>query len=346
MSKVTKVGLSVLVLGGIGTGAFLFVSKNAAAKSGGITSVAVEKGTIVDKALAVGQIVPDQEIQVKSQISGIVKETYVEVGDRVEIGQPLFRISPDPTPLELAEAERAVQLAQVAFDKIDAELSRSKSLWSPASWPRTSSTPRRREFDQTRIKLAQEKDKLALLKEGRIRRTVGRRRLGDPRLGRRHGARAQGQPGRPGRAADHLPGRHRADDARRHEDAGVQGHGRRDRRRQARGADAGTHPDRRAAGQRGEGHRSPASPPRRARRKAPRCSTSRWRSTPRLRRSTLRAGYSANADIIIQEKKDVLLVPERLVTLDEGQGVRRDSRGDARGRAAEEGDHRSASPTA
>src|SRR3979411_2893790 len=29
---------------------------------------------------------------------------------------------------------------------------------------------------------------------------------------------------------------------------------------------------------------------------------------------TLRAGYSANADVIIREKKDVLVVPERLVT--------------------------------
>ena len=31
---------------------------------------------------------------------------------------------------------------------------------------------------------------------------------------------------------------------------------------------------------------------------------------------TLRAGYSANADVIIQEKQDVLLVPERLVTME------------------------------
>jgi len=33
---------------------------------------------------------------------------------------------------------------------------------------------------------------------------------------------------------------------------------------------------------------------------------------------TLRAGYSANADVIIREKKDVLVVPERLVTFEDG----------------------------
>ena len=33
---------------------------------------------------------------------------------------------------------------------------------------------------------------------------------------------------------------------------------------------------------------------------------------------TLRAGYSANADVIIREKKDVLVVPERLVSFEDG----------------------------
>ena len=34
---------------------------------------------------------------------------------------------------------------------------------------------------------------------------------------------------------------------------------------------------------------------------------------------TLRAGYSANADIVVREKKDVLLLPERLVTFTDGK---------------------------
>ena len=43
----------------------------------------------------------------------------------------------------------------------------------------------------------------------------------------------------------------------------------------------------------------------------------------------LRAGYSANADIVVREKKDVLLLPERLVTFDGRQGH---GRGPGRGR--------------
>ena len=35
----------------------------------------------------------------------------------------------------------------------------------------------------------------------------------------------------------------------------------------------------------------------------------------------LRAGYSANADIVVREKQGVLLIPERLVTFAEGKAT-------------------------
>ena len=111
MKKSTKIVAVVLGLGVIGTGVALAM-RGGGDKGQGNTLIKLEKGDIVEKALAVGQIVPDQEIQVKSQISGRIQETFVEVGDQVVIGQALFSVSPDPTPLELTEADRRVQLAQ------------------------------------------------------------------------------------------------------------------------------------------------------------------------------------------------------------------------------------------
>jgi multidrug efflux pump subunit AcrA (membrane-fusion protein) len=82
-------------------GAVIFLKVKSSAKNGenGIKLVRVERGDIVEKALAVGRVEPKREIGVKSQISGIVKKTYVEVGDKVRAGDPLFEIMPDPTPL-------------------------------------------------------------------------------------------------------------------------------------------------------------------------------------------------------------------------------------------------------
>lgn len=174
MSKPAKVVIGALVVVGA-AGGFFFYSQNAAAKQTGLETVLVERGTIVDKALAVGQIVPDQEIQVKSQISGIVATTFVEVGDRVEVGQPLFAISPDPTPLELADAERAVELAQVAYDKAQQDLERTHSLFSGGILAKDQYDSRQKDFDSARIALEQAKDKLALLEKGKLEKRANSR---------------------------------------------------------------------------------------------------------------------------------------------------------------------------
>ena len=68
--------------------------------------------TITEKALAVGQIEPREKFQVKSKISGIVKRCIVEVGDKVQAGDPLFEIAPDPTPQELLDVDRRLRLGE------------------------------------------------------------------------------------------------------------------------------------------------------------------------------------------------------------------------------------------
>jgi HlyD family secretion protein len=172
MSKTGKVVVGSMVVGAVALGLFLW-SRNASAKQEGLKLVEVTRGAIVDKALAVGQIVPDQEIQVKSQISGIVSKAFVEVGDHVQVGTPLFAITPDPTPLELADAGRAVELAQVAFDRAEQNLDRQKSLWTGGIIAKDQFDSGQKDCDSARISLAQAKDKLKLLKEGRIDRANG-----------------------------------------------------------------------------------------------------------------------------------------------------------------------------
>ena len=171
MKKSTKIVAVVLGLGVVGTGVALAM-RGGGDKGQGNTLIKLEKGDIVEKALAVGQIVPDQEIQVKSQISGRIQETFVEVGDQVVIGQALFSVSPDPTPLELTEADRRVQLAQNSYKQAEMDLERHRSLWSNGIVAKDGFDSKERDFDRARIQLAQERDKLELLKDGRINRAA------------------------------------------------------------------------------------------------------------------------------------------------------------------------------
>ncbi len=169
MKKATKIGGILVVLAGAGVG---IASCRGGGKDGPKT-VAVERGTIVEKALAVGQIVPEQEIQVKSQISGIVKECFVQVGDRVKPGDQLFAISPDPTPLELTQAERELQIADVGLVKAKADWQRSQSLEQSGIVARNDFDSAQKSYDQARIERDLAHEKLALLREGRIQKKVG-----------------------------------------------------------------------------------------------------------------------------------------------------------------------------
>ena len=173
MKKAIKIILILAFIGVVGFGLIAW-KKGASGKKNGITLVEVKKGTIVDKALAVGQIVPRHEIQVKSQISGIVREYFVDVGEAVRIGEPLFSIIPDPTPLELADAERRIQLAQISFDKAQTDLERYDALRGEGLIPPGDFDGRKQSYDQARIQLEQAKDQYSLIKEGKIQRIGGK----------------------------------------------------------------------------------------------------------------------------------------------------------------------------
>jgi HlyD family secretion protein len=127
----------------------------------------VERGTITEKAVAIGTIGPRQEIEVKSKISGIVKELLIETGDKIERGKPLIDIAPDPTPLEYAEAKRNVQLAEVALAEVEKEYNRATELHrlGHAADQMLEASKRAYEESELRLKLAEER--LALIEDGK-----------------------------------------------------------------------------------------------------------------------------------------------------------------------------------
>ena len=167
MGKVLKYLAILAVLAGGAVGAYAWL----AGRDGdgqGIKLVEVAKGSITEKAVAIGKIEPRVEFKVKSKISGIVKACYFEVGDRVQAGNVLFEIVPDPTPQELAEAQRNVELAQAAYDRAEAEYGRASELSVAQILPRGDLDVKNESFERARILLAQAKDSLELVKKGKI----------------------------------------------------------------------------------------------------------------------------------------------------------------------------------
>lgn len=132
-------------------------------------TVPVARGTVAQEALAVGSIVPEQEISVKSKIPGIVAKVHVAIGDRVRAGDPLIDIRPDPTPLERAEAQRQLEIARVTEEAARKELERAQDLSAKGLLSDSELEATQRDHDSARLRAKLEEERLQLLEEGRAR---------------------------------------------------------------------------------------------------------------------------------------------------------------------------------
>jgi len=143
-----------------------FAFDSNAKKEDVLRTVTVERGTIVDQALAIGTIDPEKEISIKSPIAGIVKKTFADIGDKVEIGDPLFDVAPDPTPVEYAEAKRQGELAEVSFNNIKREYERVKSLNEKKLISSQEYESKLAQYEESELRFNLAREKLALIESG------------------------------------------------------------------------------------------------------------------------------------------------------------------------------------
>ncbi|HEX6940523.1 MAG TPA: efflux RND transporter periplasmic adaptor subunit [Longimicrobiales bacterium] len=166
MKRGTKLGIGIVILAGvIGATATL---RGSDGEDAAVPSVEVTRMELVDRALAIGTIEPEVEISVKSKVSGVVRRRFADVGDFVRAGDPLLEIRPDPTPLELVEARRQVELREIERDNQSRELQRQRELkerglLSDQEFERT-----RRAFAEAEVQLQIARERLALLEQGKV----------------------------------------------------------------------------------------------------------------------------------------------------------------------------------
>ncbi len=130
--------------------------------------VPVERGDISEKALAVGTLEPEQEIKVKSTISGIVSEVLFKVGDAVAKDSPLFEISPNPTPLEYVETRRNMEVAEVTLARLQRERNRNSELFQSSLISQSQMDSIEAQYNEALLRHRVAKEKFELLEKGRI----------------------------------------------------------------------------------------------------------------------------------------------------------------------------------
>ena len=144
-------------------------SGNSSKKENERKTVTVKRENIVDKALAVGSIEPVNEIEVKAKVSGVVGKLYADVGDFVKAGDPLLEVKPDPTPLELAQAKRDVEMATIELETLAKDLERNKQLKSQNLISDYQFEELEQKYDEAKLRQQISKERLDLIEKGKAK---------------------------------------------------------------------------------------------------------------------------------------------------------------------------------
>ncbi|MCF6360684.1 MAG: efflux RND transporter periplasmic adaptor subunit [Cyclobacteriaceae bacterium] len=87
------------------------------------------KTDIERKTVATGSIVPRKEIEVKSQVSGVIETLYLEAGNHVKAGDKIAKVKIIPNVVALNNADVRIKMAAINFKNAELELQRQRELY-------------------------------------------------------------------------------------------------------------------------------------------------------------------------------------------------------------------------
>jgi HlyD family secretion protein len=122
----------LLVWVGIGLAIVLLIGIVAFAATRGGTKIdpsklaKVEKGDLAKSVVATGKVTPIIKVEVKSKASGIVKKLLVDYGDHVAKGQLLAQLDKVEIEAQVEQSRAALEAAQANFKSTQADFERAK----------------------------------------------------------------------------------------------------------------------------------------------------------------------------------------------------------------------------
>lgn len=128
MNKIVKyIIIGVLVLGALWAAAFFI-------KSNSKSAIVFETKTpfisnIEKKTVATGKVVPEDEVEIKPQITGIIDKIFLKEGADVKAGDLIAVIKVVPNEQSLNQAQGRVRNAEIALKNTTIEYERNKKLY-------------------------------------------------------------------------------------------------------------------------------------------------------------------------------------------------------------------------
>ncbi|MGB5356045.1 MAG: biotin/lipoyl-binding protein, partial [Eudoraea sp.] len=115
MNKILKyVLIGIVVLGALWAAAFFIKSNSKSAITYETKKPFI--ASIEKKTVATGKVIPEDEIEIKPQISGIIDKIYLEEGTQVKAGDLIATIKVVPNEQALNQSRGRVRNAEIALN--------------------------------------------------------------------------------------------------------------------------------------------------------------------------------------------------------------------------------------
>lgn len=115
--------------------------------------VTMEKYTIVKKTIATGKVEPRDEILIKPQINGIITDLYKDAGQKVRVDEVIAKVKVVPEMSMLNSAESRVNMAEINFSQAEKDFERIQTLYK-------NNVIAKEEFEQGEVAYKQAKEEL------------------------------------------------------------------------------------------------------------------------------------------------------------------------------------------
>ncbi|MDB4014941.1 efflux RND transporter periplasmic adaptor subunit [Flavobacteriaceae bacterium] len=128
MKKVFKYILIAAILFGVLYATVFFIKSNSKPAVQYDTETALIT-SIEMKSVATGKVIPEDEVEIKPQISGIIQTLYVKEGDNVKTGDLLAKVKVVPNEQSLNSAKGRLANTKILMENAKIEFNRNKGLF-------------------------------------------------------------------------------------------------------------------------------------------------------------------------------------------------------------------------
>jgi HlyD family secretion protein len=165
MRKIFKI-LGIVILVGIFGGTIYFLYT----KSKTVPEVFETKNpfvtNVVRKTVATGSVVPRKEIEIVPQVSGIIDELYIVAGDFVKKDQVIAKIKIIPDMVNLNNAETRQNRAKLSFDDSKIDFDRQQKLFDQKVISYEEYKRAKVSYDASKEELSAAENNMELIKNG------------------------------------------------------------------------------------------------------------------------------------------------------------------------------------